>query len=455
MADTSVNTEAIRTEAVQAERQRAADIRSAAQAARSSLGADADSIGQRLIDEGASADDARRQILEALASRSESTQTRSQASIQTVQNQDETLRARMSDAVLLRALPDPGLRRGITVDQDAAHQFRGHTLIDLARRCIEAAGGNTDGMSHRQIALAALNCDADSRRAAGMHSTSDLPVILGGAINRSLRAAYEQAPRTFTGWARQSTNRDFREKAVAQLSMLGGLEKVAEGGEYKYLSLADSVEKYSLSKYGGIIALTWESLVNDDLAAFARLPLMLGSKAAGLESDLVYAALTGSGLMGDGKTLFHADHANLAASGTAISDTTLSAARAAMRKQTAPDGSILNLTPSILIVGPDNEAAANKFTSAQFVAAKSVDINPAYNTSLEVVVDGRITGLNWYLSASPALIDTVEYSYLEGEQGLFTERREGFEVDGLQIKARHVFAAKAIDWRGLYKNVGA
>ena len=126
-----------------------------------------------------------------------------------------------------------------------------------------------------------------------------------------------------------------------------------------------------------------------------------------------------------------------------------------MRKQTAPDGSVLNLTPSILIVGPDNEAAANKYTSAQFVAAKSVDINPVYNTSLTVVVDARVAGTNWYLSASPALIDTVEYSYLEGENGLFTERREGFEVDGLEIKARLVFAAKAIDWRGLYKNVGA
>jgi len=48
----------------------------------------------------------------------------------------------------------------------------------------------------------------------------------------------------------------------------------------------------------------------------------------------------------------------------------------------------------------------------------------------------------------------VEYSYLEGESGLFTTRREGFEVDGVEIKARHVFAAKAIDWRGVQKNPG-
>ena len=53
------------------------------------------------------------------------------------------------------------------------------------------------------------------------------------------------------------------------------------------------------------------------------------------------------------------------------------------------------------------------------------------------------------------MIDTVEYAYLEGQEGVYTETRNGFEVDGTEIKARHDFTAKAIDWRGLYKNPGA
>jgi hypothetical protein len=153
--------------------------------------------------------------------------------------------------------------------------------------------------------------------------------------------------------------------------------------------------------------------------------------------------------------LFDAAHGNLAGAATAINDVTLGAGRAAMRKQIGLKGRVLNLTPSFLIVGPDKESEANKYTSASFVAAKAGDINPNYNTSLEVVVDPRILGNSWHLSATPALVDTIEYAYLEGEQGLFTETRQGFEVDGLQIKARHVFGAKAIDWRGMYKNAGA
>ena len=48
-------------------------------------------------------------------------------------------------------------------------------------------------------------------------------------------------------------------------------------------------------------------------------------------------------------------------------------------------------------------------------------------------------------------IDTIEYAYLAGYEGLQTEQRQGFEVDGVDIKARLVFGAKAIDWRGMTK----
>jgi hypothetical protein len=48
----------------------------------------------------------------------------------------------------------------------------------------------------------------------------------------------------------------------------------------------------------------------------------------------------------------------------------------------------------------------------------------------------------------------VEYGYLEGNTGPYTETRTGFEVDGIEIKARHDFATKAIDWRGMLRNAG-
>ncbi len=59
---------------------------------------------------------------------------------------------------------------------------------------------------------------------------------------------------------------------------------------------------------------------------------------------------------------------------------------------------------------------------------------------------------NWFMVADPSQIDTIEYCYLEGQQGVYIETRYGFEVDGVEIKARLDFAAAAVEPRGLQKN---
>jgi hypothetical protein len=407
-------------------------------------------IGQRDM----TAADAGMAVLREKAKRDAANPTRSAADIRTISDETEMRRNAMGDAITLRANPNAAFRSD-AARVEAARQYRGMNLTDMARASIEAAGGSTRGMSRREIAVMALNLDRDMQGRAGMSSTSDFPQILAGTVNRTLRTAYSIQPRTFTGWARESTAPDFREVARTQLSESAAFKQIKEGGEYKMITFGDSAEKYSLGKWGGIVALTWETIINDDLGAFDRIPLALAAEAAAIEGDIVYGIMTGAAAMSDGVALFDAVHGNLAGAAGAITDMTLGDGRAAMRKQIGLKGRVLNLTPSFLIVGPDNESAANKYTSASFVAAKAGDINPNYNTSLEVVVDPRIQGKAWHLSATPALVDTIEFAYLEGEQGLFTETRQGFEVDGLQIKARHVFGAKAIDWRGMYKNAGA
>ncbi len=435
------NADEVRAEAVRMERQRVTEIRRMVTAARLEEG-----VAEKFINDGVSLDAARVQVIDLLADRDRANPTRS-ARTEVIGMEDRQKRKEgFITAIMHRADPTRDC-------PEIAREYRGMNLIDMAREAITHAGGSARGLSRREIAVAALNLD---RNLARMHSVSDFPEILAGTVNRTLREAYKLAPRTFVGWCRRSTAPDFREVARTQLSEMSKFKSVSEGGEYKHLTFGDSAEKYSLAKSGGIVAVTWEAIINDDLSAFSRVPFALAEEAAATEGDVVYAILSGNPNMSDSVALFHASsHGNYTSSGTAISDTSLGVARALMRKQTGPKGRELNLTPNFLIVGPDKEVEANKFTSASFVAAKASDINPNFNTSLEVVVDSRITGNAWYLAAAPTRIDTIEYAYLEGEEGLFTEERVGFEVDGLEIKARHVFAAKAIDWRGLYKNVGA
>jgi hypothetical protein len=104
------------------------------------------------------------------------------------------------------------------------------------------------------------------------------------------------------------------------------------------------------------------------------------------------------------------------------------------------------------------ELSAEQLIAQNLVPAKAADVVPQSIRSLAVIAEPRLDTVStsgWYLAASPNQIDTIEYAYLEGQQGAYIETRNGFDVDGVEIKCRLDFGAKAIDWRGLYKNAGA
>lgn len=447
-ATTRAAEDQIRREAADAERKRGQSIRQLA--AKVGFADKADDM----IERGLTEDAARAELIDLLATRqqAEQAETRTAQPTTVTTSVDQGIvaakREAMQNALLHRCDPTVQLT-------DAAREFRGMRLVDLARESVEMVGGKTRGLMPQEIAKAALGCDRTAFRAAGMHTTSDFPLLLGSTVNRTLRAAYEAAPQTWRVLGRATTVPDFREITRVALGDIAALEKVNEHGEYQYGTLEEEGAPIRVTKFGKIIALTWESIVNDDLAALTRIPRALGAAAAQTESDLVWKMILDNPAFVDGDTVFHANHGNLAASNAAISTTSLGIARAAMRKQKSKAGHFLNIGPEYLVVGPDKELEAYQFTSSQYVPAKNSDINDPRNAALTVVVDGRITGNQWYLFAAPSVVDTFEYAYLEGEQGVFTETREGFEVDGMEIKARLVFGAAWIDYRGAFKNAGA
>lgn len=442
--------EKLRRESTEEERKRSLTIRTMAR----KVGLNDETVVEDLIARGVSVSDASAALIDAVAERQNKDQPQTRNSQPTIVNggQDVAIlnakRSAMQNALLHRCDTTVKL-------EEAGREFRGMRLVDMAREFVEMAGGNARGMTPQELARAALGCDRQAVRAAGMHSTSDFPLLLGSTVNRTLRDAYANAPQTWRPLGRQTTVPDFRAVTRAALGDISALEAVKEHGEYKYGTLSEDGAPIKVAKFGKIIALTWETIVNDDLGALTRIPAALGNAAAATESNVVWALLLGNPNFADGVPFYDASHGNVAGSGGAINTTTLAAARASMRKQKSKAGEFLNLSPEFLVVGPDKELEAFQFTSSVYVPAKNADINDVRNASLTVIVDARITGNQWYLFAAPGSIDTFEYAYLEGEQGVFTETREGFEVDGMEIKARLVFGAGWIDYRGAYKNPGA
>lgn len=159
--------------------------------------------------------------------------------------------------------------------------------------------------------------------------------------------------------------------------------------------------------------------------------------------------------MSDGNALFSAAHGNVGTP-SAITVQSMEEARRLMRVQTSPEGSPLNLEPKFLIVGPVKEVEALQLTASTVVPTTLGTAIPVALKSVEVVVDSRIQGTNWYLAASPLQTDTLEYAKLSGsDDGPTLEARDGFDIDGVEFKAREDFGAAAIDWRGLVWNAGA
>jgi HK97 family phage prohead protease len=354
-------------------------------------------------------------------------------------------RQAIQDAVTLRANPGTSLDADAQVArarEEAAREFRGMTMMELARDYLNRTGIRTSDMSRLEIAGQALGLRY------GALTTSDFSVALANVTSSRVRAAFAQAPQTFRSLVSTGTLPDFKPANIISLGDAPDLLLVPENGEFKRGAMTDSGMTYRLQTYGRIIPITRQAIVNDDQRLFGRIPTMFGRKAADLESDLVWGLLLSNPEVSDGKPLFHADHGNVGAAG-AITVATVGEGRLAMSRQRSDDGAILTLRPAFLIVGPERETEAEQFLTA--VAATQTDkVNP-FVGKLTLIIEPRITGQQWFLSTSPDAFDTIELAHLLGQEELFTETRIGFDVDGVENKARLDVGAAVLDHRGFYR----
>lgn len=440
--------------ALAAERTRAAEIN--ALCTRHAVPAEA---AQRYIADGITVEAVREQILNDIATRAEGQggARLNVTRVATVSDETQTRMAGLEEALAHRV----DARATLT---DNGRQYRGMSLIEMGRDHLERSGINTRGMTRMQLATQILMF-----RSGGMMSTSDFANLLQNVATKRLRQGYEENAPSYQRWARRAPDApDFKSMSVVNLAGAPDLLQVNEHGEFKYGAMTDGKETYSMITYGRIVSLTRQAIINDDLRGFDRMVGAFGNSAARLENRTVYAILTANAALADTGALFNSTavttaggHANLAGAGAAISVATLGAGRAAMRLQKGLQSEELNLTPSFLIVPATQEQLAYQYTSANYVPATPANTNEfraggrtAVEPVVEAILDANSTTA-WYLAANNGQIDTVEYCYLQGAAGPVIESEMGFEVDGVSYKCRLDFAAKAIDFRGLYKNPGA
>ncbi|MGE0155182.1 MAG: hypothetical protein AB7R90_21385 [Reyranellaceae bacterium] len=393
-------------------------------------------------------DAVRTRILEGLAAGSDQLQERGQ--IRITRDAGDTLREGVEEALMHRA--DPGKNK-LT---DKGRPYRGMALREIGRAYLEDAFQvRTRGMDIMELAGVVLGM----QRAGGMLGTSDFPNILANVANKTLRMAYEEYPRTFLPFCRRVSATDFKPINRVALSGAPNLLKINESGEYKRGSLGETGATYALATYGRVVPITRKVIINDDVDAFTRVPALFGDSAAALESDIIWAIITENPTMADGYALFAAEHGNLGTAGV-IAEDTLSEMRKLMALQKGIDpsateeGRTLNLSPSYIMVPPSQLTTAQKWMATTYVPTGASGVN-VFAGKYEVISEPRLEAADdktWYAAASPNRIDTIEYCYLAGQESVYLEQRVGFDVDGIELKARHDFAGGLIEHRGLFKN---
>ncbi|EFG1319997.1 Clp protease ClpP [Escherichia coli] len=326
------------------------------------------------------------------------------------------------------------------VEKDNA--YNGMTLREWARMSLTERGIGVASYNPMQMVGLALT-----------HSTSDFGNILLDVSNKGLIQGWEESEETFQKWTRKGRLSDFKTAYRVGMGGFGSLRQVREGAEYKYITTSDRKETIALATYGEIFFITRQAIINDDLNMLVDVPMKMGRAAKATIGDLVYKVLTDNPKLSDGKSLFHADHKNIATGGISVSG--LDAARQMMRLQKEGDRA-LNIRPAFMLVPVALETVANqtiKSASVKGADANAGVINPIQNFA-EVIAEARLDAADpktWYLAAAQGT-DTIEVAWLDGVDTPYIDQQEGFTTDGIATKIRIDAGVAPLDWRGLVRS---
>ncbi|RXK68625.1 Clp protease ClpP [Stenotrophomonas sp. MA5] len=353
-------------------------------------------------------------------------------------DQRDLTRAAMSNAIEARA----GL-----VQATDGNQFRGMSMTEIARACVQQAGVDTRGMERLEVVGMAFT-----------HSSSDFPQLLGDASRRALLQGYQEVEETFDQYTRAVNVADFKPTNLVGLGAFSDLDVVPEGGEYKQGTFSEQSQAMKIVTFGKLFTITRQAVINDELGVFGDVPRKMGQAARRTLAKAVFELINSNPVLADGKRLFHADHNNLLPAAL-ITTASVSAMQAVMRLQKDSDGNLIQVPMRGLLTPVALGGQARTVRTAEYAVGAGVgskDPNIVRDT-FEVWDDGRLDAKDakaWYGISNPAYVDGIVVGYLDGNQTPYLEQHQGFTVDGVAWKVRLDAAPAIADYRGIYKNPG-
>lgn len=349
--------------------------------------------------------------------------------------------------------------------------FRHATLFDMASEYVRAMGVQTFGLTRDQIAICAMFGPekAGIRATGALHNTGSFANITLDAINKSMMIGYGEVPATWRGPMKQGQSAtDFKNIHRTQIGAIPNLPVWNDTDRPELASMADAKETYAVEARSIGIDFGYKLIVNDDMSALTSTPQKLGDAAARTVNAVAWSQITSNPTLRDGVSLFSAatgarKRQNLTTGTGTPTVANVGALKALMRQmrgENTPEGNesadILNLTPSYLVVPTALETTAEQLVNSIYDPSSA---NNAFNptrsliTVVEPILDAAST-VAWYLFAAPTRIETVEVTFLAGQETPQVRTVMDEHTLATTYYVLQSVAAKALDHRGIQKHKG-
>lgn len=375
-------------------------------------------------------------------------------------------------------------------DLDAAlalRESRGEKFSRLLVREAERLANVMAGC-HPDMPTAKINRDSRVRYLKEAMTSADFGSMFTTALDRELLPKFTNAPRVMGRVFRESPLNDFR--SVERFRGEGGqalLPVIAPAGPYLTDKLDVTPFTYKLAKFGKQVAITAETIINDDLGFFDRLPADLANSAV-LTEEFEQTKLF-FGASGPLAGVFAGQGGQAAVSILPLTATNLKVALGQMLEYLTPvNGNPLAIRPAYLMVPPALEMTAFEILrSVTFMpggndatGTRFATYNAFQNLNIQVLTNPWMTILgtgggpptygqtSWALFTAPSTIAAGEWGFLRGyrePQILLKENvrllRGGldpfggdYDNDVRSMKVRHFGGGTALEGRAVWGSKG-
>jgi len=410
-----------------------------------------ESVISKLIDNEATIDEARKQIMENMSLDMKPVGHKNPIRGDQIVDQKDKFRDIGQEAM------DLLMDVNIESPRPEAQQLAGRGLKSLARESLRAINRSADMGNHALMA-------ALGQRAL---TTSDFPLLLSTSATKMLFQGFDSIEETYQQWAGVSRVSDFKVHNSYRRSLWRKMEEVPEGGKWTYRAMTETGEPMQVARYAMGLSFTEEMMINDDLGAFRDLTQEAGEASREIIGDVVYAVVTDNANTSDGNALFSVAHANLAqgADIDPINTATLNAAELALMTQhdigpeaASADRRRLRVMPQYILAPYAMKGASEQFLqSPNFTGADNTEptANIWGSDRISRVYEPRLdadSATRWYMFGPKG--KTINVILLRGRERPRLQSKDGWTTYGMEMRTDIVVGAAAMAWEAVYRNDG-